>query len=194
VREIIVQSRPFGSYRRLAVIALAGLFLCFSGCLQEQTNGDVQTFTYPVWVSLVIFLAGGLAAALGYFLLKTHEKPAYILLLVSPVVALFIAPSYFFHKTSVGPEELRTRHGVWGMSGATAKYAELAEIKLTFIASRRSTSYFLDCKTHEEKLISLPLQVDSIKAAAPRFIEYARAKSISLVDHKGDPLLPEMTP
>jgi len=189
-----MQNRPQRSCRRLAVIALAAFLLCFSGCLQEKTIGDVQTFTYPMWVSVVIFLGGGVATAVGYFLLKTNEKPAYILLLVGPVVALFVAPSYFFHKTSVGPEELRARYSLWGMEGKTARYSELAEIKFTSTESRRSRNYYLECTTREGKLVSLSLQVESIKAAAPRFLEYARARRISVVNHQGDPLLPEMSP
>jgi hypothetical protein len=169
--------------------------LCFSGCqLQETTSGDVQTYTYPVWISVVIFLAGALAAAVGYFLLPSNEKAAYSLLLISPVVALVVAPSYFFYKTSVGPEELRTRHGPWGMGGANVKYADLAQIKLTFTSSRRRTNFFLDCKTHNDEELTLPLNVDAIKAAAPQFLRYARAKNVLIVDHKGDPLPLEGTP
>jgi hypothetical protein len=177
----LVRFRPPG------VILLAGFLLSFSGCLQETNQGDVQSFAYPWWLSLVIFLAGALTTWVGYLLLPTNEKPAYIMLLVGPIVALVIAPSYLVNKTTVGPEELHSRYGFFGLDTRHVKYAELTEVKFTSVRSRRSTSYFLDCKKQDEDLISLPLDVQGINAAAPRFIQYARAKNVAIVDHNGDP-------
>lgn len=182
-------------FRQLGVIALAVALLGFSGCqLQETTRGDLQVFTYPGWLSLVLFLAGGLVTAMGYFLLPSNEKPAYMMLLIGPIVAIFVAPSYWLNKTTVGPEELHSRSGTFGTTVRHVKYSELTEVKLTSTRSRRSTNFYLDCKTRDDREISLPLQVEGIKAAAPQFIQYLRAKRVAIVDHNGDPLIQEMGP
>jgi hypothetical protein len=176
-------------FRPLGLMLLAGFLLTFSGCLRETTQGDVQTFTYPWWVAVTIFLAGAATTWLGYVLLPKNDKPAYVMLLVGPVVALAVAPSYFFYKVTVGPEELTARYGPFGVGTVQrVKYSELAEVKFTFTRSRRSTTYFLDCKKQDEDLVSLSLDIQGIKAAAPRFIQYVRAKNIPVVDHSGEPL------
>ena len=189
-----MQNHPL--VRRFGLFALAGFLLCFSGCLQETTNGDVQIYTYPMWLSAVLFITGAGVAVAGYSLLAANDKLAYLLLTAGIVLGVAVTPGYFFYKTTVGPEEFHSRWGFMGMGSVHVKYAELTQIKLTYTSSRRGrrASYYLDCKTHDDREITLRMDDEGMLAAAPLFIKYARAKNVQILDHKGDPIMPAAGP
>lgn len=184
--------RPaWNSLRAVAVGGIAVALLTLTGCVSERTAGNEKVFTYEWWVPTLMFVGGIAATAGGWFARGANDRWPYILLIGGPIAFIFMGPSYFLNKTTLGATDLKVRAGTWGMgTNLHVKYDDLQEVRFATTVStgrrgRKSTNHFLDCKLKDNTDVRLPLSNDCIKAAAPEFIYMVRERNIPLYSEDG---------
>jgi hypothetical protein len=57
--------RPLISSRRFWAVLSLFVVVVFAGCVQETRNGDSVKYTYELWVTLSILLAGAVGVVVG---------------------------------------------------------------------------------------------------------------------------------
>ncbi len=183
--RIVARLRSFGM---LAI--LIGLFL-FTGCVNERESNGTKVFTIDLWVSGLVLIGGLLAAPAGWMLRETSERFAWILMVVGPILALFVAPSLYLNKTTVSADEIKVRSGIWGMTGNYhVKLDNLQAVRHTTEVTRgrrgrRNVNHYLVCDCKDGTSCKLPLSNDCVELAAPHFLTNVQAKGIAITSDDG---------
>lgn len=110
--------------RRCFPILALSLVAVFVGCTEHAANGTSETFSYSIFSSIGLFLAGIAAGVAGWML--RDSRFGLILLIGGPVAALVFAPGFFTDKVQVDDERIYIRTGMWfAPTVIDAKYSDL---------------------------------------------------------------------
>jgi hypothetical protein len=176
------------NFRRLGLWVLVASLFLLTGCVSERESGTSKIFTIELWVSGLILILGLIAAPAGWMLRETSQRFAWILMVAGPIMVLGVAPSLFMNKTTVTPDEITVRSGIWGMTGNHhVKYDNLNSVRLTTEVSRgrrgsRNVNHYLVCECKDGTSSKLSLSNDCTEKAAPYFLAHLQTRGIPIAD------------
>ena len=168
----------------------AALFvLLMSGCVNESTSGESQTFTYELWVPASVLIFGVVASVAGWFLRSSLGRFGWALLILGPLAALFGAPSLFLDRAVVDETRFTLRTGIWGMT--SVHEVEYDELKRVSVISeevrgrrgRKSTNYYLECQRNDGTKAKIPVNNKVGETAAPHFLKRVSELGVPVVDN-----------
>lgn len=173
------------SRRQLFMASFAALAICtLTGCVQEKTDGSTHTFTYELWLPLVVLLVGMVVAPIGWMLRIRSSRYGWSFLILGPVAAIGFAPSLFLERSVVDETGLSIRSGIWGLTAVhELKYAKLRTVSLTSeeVRGRRGskrTKYYLNCNMSDGTTKKVQLGNNVSQSAAPYFLKEANERGI----------------
>ena len=169
------------------MIGLAFLLLFFSGCVNEEIEGDRHTFTYELWLPALVLVGGIVAGVAGFFLREATGRLGWALLIGGPIAAIFFAPSLFLERAVVDDSMFSNQSGIWGLTAGTE--VQLDEIKSIRITSkevrsrrRRSTNYYLVCTTNDGSDVTIPVNNKVSETAGAYLLRQAAGRGIPVLD------------
>jgi hypothetical protein len=169
---------------------VAFLLLSVSGCVSESTEGQKLTFTYELWVPLVVFLGGLVAGPAGWFLRNSIQRLGWGLMILCPIAAIGFAPSLLLDKVVVDDSGFYRQSGIWGMTVNNAKFADLQAIRITIEErrgrrGRKETTMYVVCDLKTGTQEKIPAANDVVRAALPHFVQRARDRGTPVIDQTG---------
>jgi hypothetical protein len=158
---------------------LAAVVLLQTGCVHEAVNGSAKTYTYQLYVPILLFF-GGIAAAVGGFFLR-QNRFGWVMMIGGPIAALGFAPSMFMERITVDDQHFTVRGG----------FAELQMVNITKEVTtgrrgRKNVSYYLLCNNKNGTSAKVPVNNDIAEAAAAAILAQFDAHNVTIVNTTGD--------
>ena len=174
--------------RKSTLCLIAVLLLFTSGCVNETTDGAIQTFTYELWVPISVLVGGIVAGVAGWFLRGVLGNLGWGLLIGGPIAAIFFAPSLFQDRVVLDDSKLSMRTGIWGLTAVHE--VQYDELKLVNIISeevrgrrgKKSTNYYLECLRNDGTTAKVPINNAVGEAAAPHFLDRVSELGVPIQD------------
>lgn len=180
---------------RACRLVLCPLAVVMCGCVKESTEGDEQVFTYALWSSALIMLAGVLALIAAWLLRKHWRRRLWSVLPVVAFISLVIAgPSGLRDEVRVGPDTVSVRTGLWGLTAVhRVRFANVRAVRMVSEEKRGAMAltgrhHFLLFQQRKGRDVRIPISNDLCRASAPRIVEALKAKRIPVLDEAGRPL------
>jgi hypothetical protein len=173
--------------RRFVGLAICvPLLIVASGCVRESTDGDVHKYSYEIWIPLLVFLGGVVAAPVGWHLKDSSSRFGWALLILGPIAALGFAPSLFLDRIEVAPDRFSRHSGIWGMT-AVQEFAfdEVQRMKLVTREERgrrgrRQMRQYLVCSMKNGETHELPTGNELVAAAIQHIANAAGEKGVEI--------------
>jgi hypothetical protein len=176
--------------QRWLCFVLAAVVLLQTGCVHEAVNGSAKTYTYQLYVPILLFF-GGIAAAVGGFFLR-QNRFGWVMMIGGPIAAIGFAPSMFMERITVDDQHFTVRGGIWGMTNVhDIRFAELQMVNITKEVTtgrrgRKNVSYYLLCNNKNGTSAKVPVNNDIAEAAAAAILAQFDAHKVTIVNTTGD--------
>ncbi len=170
------------SRRKLAAIGFASLCLAgLSGCYDQTTNGDESTYSFALWVRVLVILAGIIFIPAGWAIRKDNARWGWMLLVMGPVLLVLIAPSLFTDRVRVTPQGFEATYGMWfSPNKVSVRFEDVTRMQIVGTrGSRGRINYSLHCmtKSGQETVMALG---DLTKNAVPEISDRAKEHGINI--------------
>jgi hypothetical protein len=161
--------------------------LLLGGCVDKKVSGDVTSYSFSLWVPLVVLLIGLAAAPLGFLLRNQWQRGAWLGFILAPILLLFVVPGLFLDYCKVDSRHFEGRYGFWfAPSKFDIRYGDLNSIHHVIWTERgrrgrRTTKERFDCalKSGEAKTVQLG---DMMKHARDEIAERANAAGVKVTE------------
>ncbi len=165
--------------QRIVFLGIFAFALCFvAGCVAESSSAAGTSFHYQLWLPCVTVLGGFICIPIGFFWRKSDKRLGWGLMIIMPLAAILLAPTFFSERVWVDDNGFESHSGIFGMTaGAAVKFDSVKAIRLVEEdtggrRSRRIDVLYFDMKAGEA--VRFPLNND-VKIEASKEI-LARAK------------------
>lgn len=160
-----------------------------SGCVNESTSGESQTFTYELWVPASVLAIGIVVSVAGWFLRASLGRFGWAMLVLGPLAAILGAPSLFLDRAVVDGTRFTLRTGIWGLTSVhEVEYDKLTRVSIISEEvrgrrGRKSTNFYLECERNDGTKAKVPVNNKVGEAAAPHFLKRVSELGIPVFDN-----------
>jgi hypothetical protein len=168
--------------RRSIWVCLAGFTLCLAGCYERSVEGAASVYGFADWVRMLVIVGGLIGVPVGWLLRRWSDRLGFVLMGLSPILLIIVAPGLFNDRVVVDAEHSEARYGFWfAPSDHHVRFDDLQQIRYVLVRdSRGRGSYELQCQTRLGDVVTVHAG-DLVSKAVPEILERARARGVPVV-------------
>jgi hypothetical protein len=163
--------RPLISSRRFWAVLSLFVVVVFAGCVQETRNGDSVKYTYELWVTLSILLAGAVGVVVGVIGFTRSMNYSWVLFLLG-IGGLVAGPSMMCDYAVVDKQGFKIRTGIPFMaSQEQVQFDDVTSVQETEKVTRgrrgrKTTTYYYVFTLKDGKSVEVNISGSDIRKKA----------------------------
>jgi hypothetical protein len=163
------------------------LVVCVTGCYQRDFDGHQATYHALAWIGPLIICISLAGYALGFWLWKRYAKAGLpymlMLLFLSTLLLVILAPSTYTDRVIVDDEHFEARYGFWfNPTVKTIRFSDLREIQYKdYHDNDGFTGYRMDCVALNGQVTTV-FAGDLVKETVTEIFAKARTRGVTVID------------
>jgi hypothetical protein len=153
-----------------------------SGCYEKVVQGDESVYRFAGWVGIVVIAAGLVGIPAGWLLRRWSAKWGFVLMGMSPLLLILIAPAMYSDRVVVGPDGFHARYGIWFSPRVhDVRFDTLKEIRRVGVRnSKGRINYELHCVRKDGEVEAIAIG-DLVVKAVPEILSRAKARHVPVI-------------
>jgi hypothetical protein len=97
------------------------------------TSSDSEAgtrFHYQLWIPICIFAGGLVVIPIGYLVRNAWDRIGWGLMILGPLAALGLAPTYFIERTVVDDKGFDAKYGFYGIYSQRVEFESVKSIRI----------------------------------------------------------------
>jgi hypothetical protein len=166
---------------RVLVGVLVLCLLC--GCYERVVHGNQSIYRFAWWIGPLVIAAAFVALPLGWILRRWSKKYGFVLMALSPVALVIVAPAMYSDYVLIDDEHFEARYGFWfHPNEQKLRFQDLREVQYVPLRDNRGRiKYELHCIAKSGQMTVVPAG-DLVKNTVPEILERARARGVVIVN------------